>query len=72
MQVPEQLIIVAVIAICLIGVFDSFRIYFRVFKRYSKQAWGFALSHIAATMIGFLRFVPYFLTAAVILAVGNA
>ena len=65
-----QLINAAVVLIFATGVADAFRIYFRVFSRYGGFE-SFLLSHIAASLIGFLRFLPYFLLAAVVLAFHN-
>jgi hypothetical protein len=65
--VNGQLITAAVLLVFAAGLVDAFRIYLRVFSRYGGFESPF-LSHIAASMIGFLRFLPYFLLAAVVLA----
>lgn len=66
----QQLTNVAIVLIIAIGTVDSFRIYFRVFKRFGGSE-NFLVSHVSASVIAFLRFIPYFLVAACVLWVGN-
>lgn len=71
MQVPDQVFYLTVIAIFLIGVFDVFRIYLRVFRRYRKLMWGFLPSHVAGMAFAGLRFLPYVVGMLIVLAIGN-
>lgn len=70
MQMFNNIFDFGAVLIFLIGVFDCFRIYLRVFRR-SGGFENFLFSHVSATMIGFLRIIPYALAAALILVVSN-
>jgi hypothetical protein len=53
-----------------IGAVDAFMTYFRVFNR-NKASQGFLLRHIRGVAFGFLKFILYFMVAAVLLSFEN-
>jgi len=61
---------IAAILVFLAGIIDIFRIYLRVFRRCGGFE-NFLFSHLSGTLLGFLRFIPYFVVSAILLAFGT-